>query len=124
MTSQELLMIQNALKEANTTPQSFRKNPISFKVGSSKFEDILKSDGIFIDKTLFIRDFIEANFLITCLLRPRRFGKTTILNMLESFFKLGTDPKSFDRYAISKEKDIMKRYCGKFPVVYLSLVIA
>ena len=90
-------------------------------IGSSDFDKILSKNILVVDKTLFIKEFIENASEVNCILRPRRFGKSTNLSMLKSFFSLGAQPDSFSHYLIGKETDIVKQHCGKYPVVYLNL---
>ena len=53
--------------------------------------------------------------------RPRRLGKTLNMDMLKTFFEIGTDPSLFEGLAISKEKELCEKYMGKFPVISISL---
>ena len=55
-------------------------------MGCTDFIEVLNLDGAFIDKTEFIKEFWTSNFQVNAILRPRRFGKTTNLRMLETFF--------------------------------------
>ena len=59
-------------------------------MGCTDFIEVLNLDGAFIDKTEFIKEFWTSNFQVNAILRPRRFGKTTNLRMLETFFSLKT----------------------------------
>lgn len=62
-------------------------------IGTSDFNKIVESGGFFIDKTLFIKEFIDSRTEVDVILRPRRFGKSTNLNMLESFLSMSYSPK-------------------------------
>ena len=57
--------------------------------GGIPFQDIIDGDKYYVDKTLLIKDILETDdrgvFLYT---RPRRFGKTTNITMLDAFFNL------------------------------------
>lgn len=88
--------------------------------GSHDFDEVLKNNRVVIDKTLFIEEFITFGGKVSCILRPRRFGKSMNLSMLKSFLSLGANAKDFDRFAIAKNKEFTKKHCGKYPVVYLS----
>lgn len=59
----------------------------------------------------------EANLFT----RPRRFGKTLNMSMLESFFEIGANRTLFDGLAISRETALCEAYMGKFPAVFVSL---
>ena len=57
-------------------------------LGHQDFEQLVKSDNFYIDKTLFIKEWWENGDIVTLITRPRRFGKTLNLNMTEQFFSL------------------------------------
>ena len=80
------------------------------------FRDPEGRKNIFIDKTLFIRDLLTGNDKITLITRPRRFGKTINMSMLEHFFnrEVGGKPTKglFDNLKIAKHPEIMA-YQGK-----------
>ena len=54
--------------------------------GVESFEKIIKGNYFYVDKTLFIKEFLENRGEVTLITRPRRFGKTMNMNMLERFF--------------------------------------
>lgn len=55
------------------------------KIGRSNFKTIIEDNGYFVDKTLFIKEFFENDSDIILMPRPKRFGKTLNLSMLEHF---------------------------------------
>lgn len=55
-------------------------------IGHQNFGDLIENNNFYIDKTLFIKEWWENNDAVTLITRPRRFGKTLNLNMLECFF--------------------------------------
>ena len=57
-------------------------------IGHQDFETVRKSHNFYVDKTNFIRDWWESNDMVTLITRPRRFGKTLNMNMLEKFFSV------------------------------------
>ena len=65
-----------------------------FKIGSSSFSDLVARDSennfkyYFVDKTLFIQQFLENQSEVLLIPRPRRFGKSTNLDMLRCFFSI------------------------------------
>ena len=99
-------------------------------VGISDFGKLIRhknSEGnsyLFIDKSLFIKDFIDAGDEISLITRPRRFGKTINLSMLQHFFSKqvnGISTKGlFDGLEISNHSEVMS-YQGKYPVIFLTL---
>lgn len=57
-------------------------------IGLQDFEKIRTKDTFYIDKTDFIREWWETNDEVTLITRPRRFGKTLTMSMVEQFFSL------------------------------------
>ena len=55
-------------------------------IGKQYFADIRENDYFYVDKTDFIREWWESEDETTLITRPRRFGKTLNMNMLECFF--------------------------------------
>ena len=60
--------------------------PGKIAVGIQSFSKIRENKCFFIDKTLFIKDWWESNDDVTLITRPRRFGKTLNMDMLDCFF--------------------------------------
>lgn len=78
----------------------------------------------FIDKTEFIKDFMASCYQVNAILRPRRFGKSTNLGMLETFLSHDTSPdykKFFDGTLVGKYNDFFEANFRAFPVLYLDL---
>ncbi len=57
-------------------------------IGIQDFEKIIVSNVFYIDKTHFIKEWWEGEDDVTLIARPRRFGKTLNLNMLDYFFSV------------------------------------
>ena len=76
----------------------------------------------YIDKTLLIRDFIDALPKVSLFTRPRRFGKTLNMDMLRVFFERTAADTSiyFKDKAIWSCGEYYRSFQGKYPVVYLS----
>ncbi|MCC8046322.1 MAG: ATP-binding protein [Clostridiales bacterium] len=91
-------------------------------LGITKFEDIIDRDVFYVDKTRFIKDWYENADQVTLITRPRRFGKTLTLNMVETFFSVRYQnrPELFDGLYISGEEKLMTLQ-GTLPVISLSL---
>ena len=98
-----------------------RKRSDAICLGTSDFDEIIEENAAFIDKTMFIKDWMENPAGVSVCLRPRRFGKSTNLSMLKSFFSFGAESKDFSRFFIGKETEFIKKHCGKYPVVYLNM---
>ena len=76
---------------------------------------------IYIDKTLFIKEWWESDDQVTLITRPRRFGKTLNMNMLERFFSLKFAEKGevFENLNIWKEEKY-RALQGTYPVIFFS----
>ena len=55
-------------------------------IGKQRFDKIIENDCFYIDKTMFIKEWWEKNDDVTLIIRPRRFGKTLNIDMLNCFF--------------------------------------
>ncbi len=90
-------------------------------IGHQSFEQIITKDNFYIDKTMFIKEWWEHNDVVTLITRPRRFGKTLNLDMVEYFFSVEHSDKSglFQKLAIWQEEKYRKLQ-GAYPVISLS----
>ena len=57
-------------------------------IGHQNFEQLIQANCFYIDKTGFIKEWWENRDVVTLITRPRRFGKTLNMSMLEQFFSL------------------------------------
>lgn len=93
-------------------------------VGISFFEEVVKGDYYYADKTLLVRDVLGDASKVILFCRPRRFGKTLNLDMLRCFFELAPDGRDtsdlFADKAISRCGDVVMRHQGRYPVVWLT----
>lgn len=90
-------------------------------VGLDSFEKIRRLGYYYMDKTLLIQDVLTNRGDVNLFTRPRRFGKTLNMSMLQSFFEIGSDKSLFNGLAISEEKQLCEEYQARHPVVFLSL---
>ncbi len=90
-------------------------------IGIENFEKIRKEDFFYIDKTGFIAELLHNWGEVNLFTRPRRFGKTLNMSMLEHFFSLNGNKSVFEGLEISKETALCEEYMGKYPVVSISL---
>ena len=65
--------------------------PIS--LGNQGFASLRENHCFYIDKTDFIREWWEEQDVVTLITRPRRFGKTLNLNMMECFFSIRSEER-------------------------------
>lgn len=78
---------------------------IPLPTGIDDFKEIVKNY-YYIDKTSLIEQFLENGSKVSLFTRPRRFGKSLNMSMLQSFFEIGTDPSLFNNLYISKNTDL------------------
>ena len=90
-------------------------------IGIENFEDMMKEDFYYVDKTGLIADLLHNWGAVNLFTRPRRFGKSLNMSMLEHFFSLNGDKSIFDGLEISKEASLCEEYMGKYPVISVSL---
>ncbi|EOS80245.1 hypothetical protein C817_01911 [Dorea sp. 5-2] len=90
-------------------------------VGVENFEQIINDNYYYVDKTKLISELLHNGGMVNLITRPRRFGKTLNMSMLEHFFSIGGDKNIFDGLKISKDKKLCKDYMGKYPVISVSL---
>ena len=90
-------------------------------VGVENFEQIINDNYYYVDKTKLISELLHNGGMVNLITRPRRFGKTLNMSMLEHFFSIGGDKNIFDGLKISKDKKLCEDYMGKYPVISVSL---
>lgn len=90
-------------------------------IGVSDFKSAT-TNYYYVDKTLLIRDFLNAIPMVSLFTRPRRFGKTLNMDMLRVFFEKTTEDTSIyfkDKY-IWQCGDYYTKHQGQYPVIFLS----
>ncbi len=90
-------------------------------IGIEDFEKIRQEDYYYVDKTGMIGDIIRNGAEVTLFTRPRRFGKSLNMSMLEQFFSLNGRPELFEGLQIMGEPELCQKYMGQYPVISLSL---
>lgn len=90
-------------------------------IGLQDFEQVIQNNYFYIDKTKFIKEWWENGDSVTLITRPRRFGKTLTMNMLDHFFsnKYAGQGKLFEGLDIWKEEKYQKLQ-GAYPVISLT----
>ena len=90
-------------------------------IGHQDFEQLITEDIFYIDKTMFIKEWWESQDIVTLITRPRRFGKTLNMSMLEKFFSVEYKGHGelFEGLAIWKEEKY-RNLQGTYPVINLS----
>ena len=90
-------------------------------IGIDDFKTIIEEDYYYADKTKMIESLLDDGAGVTLFTRPRRFGKTLNMSMLNYFFNLKNkeeNRKLFENLYISKSKYMNQQ--GEYPVIYLS----
>ena len=90
-------------------------------IGIQDFESIIRNDYFYIDKTNFIKEWWESGDSVTLIARPRRFGKTLNMSMLETFFSNQYENRGelFEGLNIWKYEKYQKLQ-GTYPVINLT----
>lgn len=90
-------------------------------VGVESFAEIQRSEFYYVDKTGLIEQLLNQWGKTNLFTRPRRFGKSLTMSMLEAFFEIGTDKTLFDGLYISKNQTLCEQFMGQFPVILITL---
>lgn len=90
-------------------------------IGIQNFEDLIKKNYFYVDKTSLIKEWWENGDSVTLITRPRRFGKTLNISMIEQFFSIGYGNRwdLFAGLSIWEHKEYRKLQ-GTYPVISLS----
>ncbi len=90
-------------------------------IGAQDFETLVSKNNFYVDKTAFIKEWWESEDVVTLITRPRRFGKTLNMNMLERFFDIQFKGQGevFEGLDIWKE-ETYRELQGTYPVIFLS----
>lgn len=119
-------------------------------IGTDDFADLVLSSNVFVDKTLFVKEFLDDSGKVVLVTRPRRWGKSMNMSMLSKFLSIEVDQsgapiaaeqslnrklfaggeavcpdtgekKQLSPLKIASEESLMSIYQGKFPVISMSL---
>ena len=95
---------------------------IRIAVGDESFDEIRKAGPYYVDKTELLYDlFGRTNNKVTLFTRPRRFGKTLNMSMMESFFDINRDSKAlFEGLDIAKHEEFCTSWMNRYPVLFIS----
>lgn len=91
-------------------------------VGEADFAALRNENAYYVDKTEIMYELVhDTNNKVTLFTRPRRFGKTLMMSMMENFFNIRKDSKSlFENLAIAKHKTFCKEWMNQYPVLFIS----
>ena len=91
-------------------------------IGISDFEEVINNKLFYIDKTGLIEDLLSSHCKVTLFTRPRRFGKTLAMSMLENFFNITKNNKKlFTGLKISKNLELCDNYMNQYPTIFITL---
>ncbi len=95
---------------------------IKIAVGDESFEEIRKTGLYYVDKTELLFDLVgRTNNKVTLFTRPRRFGKTLNMSMMESFFDINRDSRGlFEGLDIAKHEEFCASWMNQYPVLFIS----
>ena len=97
---------------------------MAFKVGVGKsdFASLRESGNYYVDKTELIYELVnDTDNEVTLFTRPRRFGKTLMMSMMENYFNIRKNSCGlFENLAITKYKTFCKEWMNQYPVLFVS----
>ena len=90
-------------------------------IGVDDFEKLRTNNFYYVDKTSIISDLLNNGGEVNLFTRPRRFGKSLTMSMLNCFFSPGTDKSVFNGLKIMEDRELCQHYMGKYPTISISL---
>lgn len=92
-------------------------------VGGESFDRMRRDGCYYADKTEILYELVhDANNMVTLFTRPRRFGKTLMMSMMESFFDIRRDSKAlFEGLDVTRHEDFCAEWMNKHPVLFITL---
>ena len=93
-------------------------------VGKEQFDEIRKDKAYYVDKTELLYQLVEeTNNEVTLFTRPRRFGKTLMMSMMENFFSIqkGNSRELFEGLDIMKHESFCDKWMNQYPVLFVTL---
>lgn len=106
------------------------KNYKLLPTGVDSFTEVISKNKYYVDKTLYLKSvFADDGSSVLLFTRPRRFGKTLLMDMFADFLHLNVEnpedtsfqQKLFKDTAIMGNREFTDRYMGQFPVIFISL---
>ena len=94
---------------------------LDIPVGISDFEKIRSNNFYYIDKSGLIAELLSEKAEVTLITRPRRFGKTLGMSMLENFFDIRKDSrKLFEGLEIAENQTLCDEWMNQYPTIFVS----
>ena len=96
---------------------------IRVPVGHEFFDEIIKNGAYYVDKTELLYELLDkSEDKVALITRPRRFGKSLNMSMIQSFLDIRKDSKDlFKGLAISKHEEFCKEWMNQYPVIFITL---
>ncbi len=97
--------------------------PLNIFIGGEFFRKMREENRYYVDKTGLIEEMLSENQpLVSLVTRPRRFGKTLTMTMLQEFFDIRKDSRQiFEGLAVSENAALCETWMNKYPVLFLTL---
>ena len=113
-----IIIIDNRKGQRQYMDELRRKFP-----GGEFFDEIRENGSYYVDKTNLIYELIqETNSKVSLFTRPRRFGKTLMMSMLQCFFDINRSSKAlFDGLDISKHQQLCSEWMNQYPTLFVTL---
>ena len=107
------------------TEKTFKPLPL----GNEDFVSLRNKGHYYVDKTPYLKKVFTDPSSVLLFTRPRRFGKTLLMDMFATYLTIGKDgsdnrefkEKLFEGLEILKDKEFTDKYLGQFPVIFISL---
>ena len=95
---------------------------LNISVGGENFEELRQDNCYYVDKTALLYELVQENRnKVTLFTRPRRFGKTLMMRMMESFFDIRKDSRPvFAGLEITKREEFCREWMNQYPVLLVS----
>ena len=92
-------------------------------IGAEDFREIRENSYCYVDKTSFIEEMLRTPPpKVSLVTRPRRFGKTLTMTMLQEFFDIRQDSRAiFNGLAVSRNTALCEKWMNKYPAVFITL---
>ena len=101
-----------------------KKNKRPVPIGIDNFKKVIEGGYCYVDKTDLIEDVLTRGVLVNLFPRPRRFGKTLTISMLENYFNIKKKEENinlFNGLKIKEASEKIREQQGKYPVINLNL---
>ena len=91
--------------------------PLNIFIGGENFRRLREEHRYYVDKTGLIEELLTSSMpLVSLITRPRRFGKTLMMSMLQEFFDINKDSRQlFEGLAVSKNAMLCDEWMNKYP---------